>query len=83
MKYGIARSIEGGIVQIRFTNEAGRPKIIVRNTSAQLPDLSESQLFRPGHALENIRARLRLFTNLAEPLALRQVSGWTESVITL
>ena len=83
VKYGIARSIEGGIVQIRFTNEAGRPKIIVRNTSAQLPDLSESQLFRPGHALENVRARLRLFTNLAEPLALRQVSGWTESVITL
>jgi hypothetical protein len=50
----------------------------VRNTADEhaLPELSA--MFRPGHALENVRARLRLFTGEAEPLHVDRGIDWVE-----
>ena len=74
VKYGIAARIEGGTVAVRVDGW----RVIVRNTPGDDDRLDPSDLFQPGHALENVRARLRLFTGLAEPLQVSSTSGWTE-----
>ena len=83
VKHGIAPSLEGGTLQIVVADGHGRARIAVRNTSDATPDLSDARVFRSGHALENVRARLRLYTGKGEPLVLSRHDGWTESVITL
>jgi len=74
VKYGIATRIEGGTVEVRV--DGG--KVMVRNTPGEDDRLEPSNLFRPGHALENVRARLRLFTGQAEPLHVSSTAAWTE-----
>ena len=78
VKHGIARRIEGGLISVRVAQGADRTRVSVRNT-ADDPDPGEPErLYRHGHALENVRARLRLFTGRQEPLSVAWNPEWTE-----
>ncbi len=78
IKHGIAPLIDGGSVQVQVTPCNSGVRVSVRNTTdeQQLPELAA--MFRPGHALDNVRARLRLFTGESEPLRVCRGDGWVE-----
>jgi sensor histidine kinase YesM len=76
VKHGIARSIEGGTISIEVERTDGGTRISVRNTSEHASE--PASLYRTGHALENIRARLRLFTGLEDPLHIVWNAEFTE-----
>ena len=78
IKYGIAPRIEGGTVAIRVEPAGAAVRITVRNTSDGEPLPDERSLYKPGHALENVRARLRMFTGQANPLVIATGFGYTE-----
>jgi hypothetical protein len=78
VKHGIARLVEGGTVAVEVRREGERARVLVRNTADSESELSEERLFRTGHALENVRARLRLFTGEPEPLRVRRSGEWVE-----
>ncbi len=78
IKHGIAPLIEGGSVQVQVQPSSAGFRVSVRNTADEqaLPELAA--MFRPGHALDNVRARLRIFTGEAEPLQFHRGPGWVE-----
>jgi hypothetical protein len=79
VKHGIAPRIDGGVVSIRVTHNGETARISVGNTSDEPSSFVETGAFyRSGHALENVRARLRLFTGKADPLHISSTEGWTE-----
>jgi sensor histidine kinase YesM len=84
IKHGIAPRIDGGTVSIRVEPlPGGTVSVTVRNTSDGEPLPDHRSLFRPGHALENVRARLRMFTGQPDPLRMAfgtspSGDGWTE-----
>jgi sensor histidine kinase YesM len=82
VKYGISERMDGGTVSIRVHRNGPSARVSVRNTASQPivghNELVEENLFRPGHALENVRARLRLFTGRANPLEFRSDADWVE-----
>jgi hypothetical protein len=78
VKYGIGPRIEGGTVSIEVNRNGGTTRVSVRNPVTGQIDLGESALFRRGHALENVRARLRLFTGKPEPLQFRREGDFVE-----
>lgn len=78
VKHGIARRIEGGTVAVRVAQEGRLTRVSVRNTADENGLMEAASLYRTGHALENVRARLRLFTGVQDPLRVAQDSEWTE-----
>ncbi|MDP9169774.1 MAG: histidine kinase, partial [Acidobacteriota bacterium] len=82
VKHGIARLIDGGVVAIRVTmrvtTSGSTARISVSNTADEHGSFETVSLYRPGHALENVRARLRLFTGQSDPLQISNQGGWTE-----
>jgi hypothetical protein len=78
VKYGIAQRLDGGTVSVRVDRHGRTARISVRNTANGHNDLADAKLFRPGHALENVRARLRLFTGKPNPLEFRSDPDWVE-----
>ena len=78
IKHGIATLIDGGSVRVRVQPSSAGFRVSVRNTADEqaLPELAA--MFRPGHALEIVRARLRLFTGEAEPLQVNRGVDWVE-----
>lgn len=78
IKHGIAPLIDGGSVSVSIARSATGFRVSVRNTADEhaLPELAA--MFRPGHALDNVRARLRLFTGVAEPLHIDRGADWVE-----
>jgi sensor histidine kinase YesM len=78
IKHGIAPRIEGGSVSIAVEPSPAGFRVSVRNTTddSYLPDMDT--MFRPGHALENVRSRLRLFTGEMEPLRMDRGADWVE-----
>jgi len=78
VKHGIAGRIEGGTVTVRVEPLGSGARVTVRNTSDGEALPGEPALFRPGHALENVRARLRMFTGRPDPLRMATGDGWTE-----
>lgn len=78
VKYGVARRTDGGTVSIRVTRSGRSARISVRNTANGEDNLAEANLFRTGHALDNVRARLRLFTGKSHPLEFRSDGRWIE-----
>ena len=78
IKHGIAPLIEGGSVSVSVAPSAAGFRVSVRNTADEhaLPELAA--MFRPGHALDNVRTRLRLFTGVAEPLHIDRGTDWVE-----
>lgn len=63
VRHGIARRIEGGLVSVRLDRNGTRYSLAVENETDSPADLSEGAFFRPGHALANIRDRLRIAYN--------------------
>lgn len=78
IKHGIAPLIEGGTVEVTVLPSPAGVRISVRNTADEETLPAAAALFRPGHALDNVRARLRLFTGEAEPLRITKGAGWVE-----
>ena len=78
VKYGIGPRTEGGTVSIEVNRNGGTTRVSVRNPANGQVNLDESSLFRRGHALENVRARLRLFTGNPEPLQFRREGDYVE-----
>jgi signal transduction histidine kinase len=78
VKYGIAERLDGGTVSVNVERNGRTARISVRNTASGHAALAEADLFRPGHALENVRARLRLFTGNPNPLRFRSDENWVE-----
>ena len=78
IKHGIAPLIDGGSVQVQVRPSKEGVRVSVRNTADEraLPELAA--MFRPGHALDNVRARLRLFSGEAEPLQVSRGADWVE-----
>ena len=78
IKHGIAPLIDGGSVSVCVVRSTVGFRVSVRNTADEheLPELAA--MFRPGHALDNVRARLRLFTGEAEPLSVDRGADWVE-----
>ncbi len=83
VKYGIAQRLDGGTVAIRVDRTGRAVRISVRNTANGDSDFGEANLFRPGHALNNVRARLRLFTGNANPLEFHRDADWVECSFNL
>jgi Histidine kinase len=61
IRHGIARSIEGGKVSVTLDRQGKRFCLTVENDCEPSSDLSERLFFREGHALHNIRERLRFY----------------------
>ncbi len=78
IKHGIAPRIDGGTVSIRVEPAGPNVRVTVRNTSDGDPLPADPALFRPGHALDNVRARLRMFTGRPDPLTATTGTGYTE-----
>lgn len=78
IKHGIAPLIDGGSVQIQVQPSASGFRVSVRNTADDQALPEPAAMFRPGHALDNVRARLRLFTGEAEPLHIHRGVDWVE-----
>jgi hypothetical protein len=63
VRYGIAKRMEGGMVRVEVDRRNGECNLTVANqfdASEGAPDLKTATVFRPGHALANIRERLHL-----------------------
>lgn len=83
VKYGVAQRLDGGTVAIRVDRNGRGVRISVRNTAGGDGNFAEANLFRPGHALHNVRARLRLFTGKANPLEFHRDAEWVECSFNL
>ena len=83
VKYGIAQRLDGGTVSVRVERSGVSARISVRNSANPDNAFAGDNLFRPGHALENVRARLRLFTGEAEPLVFHTGGDWVECSFSL
>lgn len=60
VRYGAARRAQGATVSILVRRETGRFSLSVENDRDPGEVLAVSDMFQPGHALANIRERLRL-----------------------
>ena len=78
VRHGISQLLEGGTVSVSVETEGANLRVGVRNTAdkATIPD--SASLFKPGHAMENVRNRLRLYSGEAEPLRFRSGADWVE-----
>jgi LytS/YehU family sensor histidine kinase len=60
IRHGISRRIEGGKLSLEIDRSDACFSLTVKNECEALANRSPSSFFREGHALENIRERLRL-----------------------
>jgi len=60
VRHGIARRIAGGTVSVEVDLSGSEFSLRVENEAEATPEPSQEAFFREGHALENIRKRLRL-----------------------
>ena len=60
VRHGVARRIEGGTISISVRREGARFSLVVANDRDPSHALVPSDFFQPGHALTNVRERLRL-----------------------
>jgi sensor histidine kinase YesM len=64
IKYGVAQRVEGGSVEVAVHRNGAGCRIDVLSSVDGV--IQKDRFFRPGHALENVRDRLKLF---AGPMA--------------
>ena len=62
VRYGIAPSIDGGMLWVRIHRTGARYTLTVENET-DVPQAPDSVFFRPDHALSNIRERLQITYN--------------------
>ena len=60
IRHGVARRLEGGSVSVEVDLTGTQFSLTVSNECEAATEFSESAFLREGHALENIRERLRL-----------------------
>jgi hypothetical protein len=63
VRHGIARRMEGGSVMVRLNRNGTNYSLTVENETDADAKISEMTFFREGHALANVRDRLRLAYN--------------------
>lgn len=78
IKHGIAPLIDGGSVHVAVQSSSAGVRVSVRNTADEQALPEPAHMFRTGHALDNVRARLRIFTGQAEPLHVARGADWVE-----
>lgn len=87
IRYGTAKRIEGGTVRIEVKQAGSHCEILVWNQydpSDGRPDLSEERIFRPLHALRNVRDRLTLAFGPDAGLTLAsEGSDWVRAKLTI
>ena len=59
VRHGISKRINGGGISVRVDRNGDRFSLVVEN-AADISSVADSPFFKPGHALHNIRERLRL-----------------------
>jgi hypothetical protein len=59
IKYGVAQRVEGGSVEVAVRRNGTQCCVDVLSPGDG--DIQKDRFFRPGHALENVRDRLKLF----------------------
>jgi two-component system, LytTR family, sensor kinase len=60
IRHGIANKMEEGRVSGRLRRDGNRFSLTVENDVDSAESILQSEFFRPGHSLDNIRERLRL-----------------------
>ncbi|HEY2380096.1 MAG TPA: histidine kinase [Terriglobia bacterium] len=60
IRHGISRRMDGGKVAVEIDRKGDSFSVTVRNQCDASPERSALSFFREGHALENIRERLRI-----------------------
>jgi histidine kinase len=60
IRHGISRRLEGGKVSVKVDRTGDSFSLTVKNECEASTERSDKSFFREGHALENIRQRLRL-----------------------
>jgi LytS/YehU family sensor histidine kinase len=87
IRHGIARRAEGGRIRVAVEPDDGVCRISVWNqfdTADGPPDLSDHAIFRPDHALSNIRDRLLLHYGDNSCLQLAQSGAdWIRATVTI
>jgi LytS/YehU family sensor histidine kinase len=78
IRHGIAPLVDGGAVHVDVQPSAAGFRVSVRNTADEHALPEPEVMFRPGHALDNVRSRLRIFTGQAEPLVVSRGPDWVE-----
>jgi Histidine kinase len=59
IKYGVAQRVEGGCVEVAVRRNGSECRVDVLSPGDG--SIQKDRFFRPGHALENVRDRLKLF----------------------
>jgi two-component system sensor histidine kinase AlgZ len=83
VKYGIAKNIQGGEVRVSIAASDHGRTIMIENPSDQQHDLSDGNLFQPGHALQNIRERLDLAYAGRAAVSAKQEGGMVRVTVVL
>jgi len=83
VRHGIAKAMDGGKVRVMLAEDQSGYAITVENTTQQTVRLDEATLFREGHALDNIRQRLRLTYGERAALRGRQDGGTVKIEVTI
>jgi two-component system LytT family sensor kinase len=78
VRHGISQLLDGGTVGVYMGSEGGEVRIAVRNTADQSSMPDPASIFKAGHALENVRNRLRLFTGQSDPIRVATGADWVE-----
>jgi LytS/YehU family sensor histidine kinase len=78
VRHGISQLLDGGTVGVYMGSEGGEVRIAVRNTADQSSMPDPASVFKAGHALENVRNRLRLFTGQSDPIRVATGADWVE-----
>jgi sensor histidine kinase YesM len=83
VKHGIAKNIQGGEVRVSIAASDRGRTIMIENPSDQQHDLSDGNLFQPGHALQNIRERLDLAYAGRAAVSAKQEGGMVRVTVVL
>jgi LytS/YehU family sensor histidine kinase len=86
IKYGLAERVSGGELNIQIQHDRTRCIVTVRNqfdSTYGVPDLSPAAVFRSGHALANIRDRLRLAFGNRASIQIQREGDWIASIVVV
>jgi hypothetical protein len=86
IRYGIARRLDGGTVKIEIERSATGTEIAISNQcdpSDGPLNLDDATLFRPSHALLNVRDRLKLAFGDEAGLRVEQAGDWVRATLTV
>ena len=86
IKYGLAERVDGGELNIKIQRADANCTVTVSNqfdAGRGVPNLSSEKIFRPGHALANIKERLQLAFGGRASIALKREGDWILSTVVV